>query len=81
MDSVRAGDSCELCKKSYKDQHGWGLECLNCISKLPNDFNYDIAARFCHACLLEEKRKEMPLAQMGTRRCPQCSAELLDSIL
>lgn len=78
---VRAGDCCELCKRNYKDEHRWGLECPNCISKLPNDKDYQIAARFCHDCLLQVKRKEIPLAQMGTRRCPQCGAELMDSIL
>jgi len=78
---VRAGDCCELCKRNYKGEHRWGLECPNCISKLPNDRDYDIAARFCDSCLLEEKRKVIPLARMGTGSCPQCGAELLDSIL
>jgi len=78
---VRAGDYCELCKRNYENDHRWGLECPKCISKLPNDRDYDILARFCHSCLLEEKRKEIPLAQMGSRRCPQCGAGLSDSIL
>lgn len=79
--NVRAGDCCELCHRNYEDEHSWGLECPNCISKLPNDEDYDILVRFCHSCLLEEKRKEIPSARMGTRRCPQCGAELSDSIL
>lgn len=69
-DEIRAGDCCELCKKHFEGQHGWGRECGGgCKSLLPNDRFYSIAARFCHDCT-------------GNRNtCPQCGALLLRSIL
>ncbi|MFC2019039.1 hypothetical protein ACFLU4_03680 [Chloroflexota bacterium] len=69
--NVRAGDCCDLCKRNYEGEHNWGFECPNCISKLPNDLDFQILARFCRDCR----------PRMDGVGCPYCGAALTDSIL
>lgn len=70
---VRAGDCCELCRKNYSGNHGWGEECSGgCTSALPNDAPYSISARYCHSCIN---------TKLMRHQCPRCGAPLLDSIL
>lgn len=66
-EACRAGDCCEQCHTDYSGQRNWGYECNNCISELPNDATYKIAARYCKNC--------------AGMFCPKCGGDFLNSIL
>lgn len=75
-DIAIAGACCEICGKVFKTGI-LGRECPECVSKLPNQRDYSILARFCIDCLGGNSADPFS----GSVTCPQCGARLENSVL
>lgn len=75
-DIAIAGACCEICGKVFKTGI-LGRECPECMSKLPNQRDYSILARFCVDCLGGNSADPFS----GSVTCPQCGARLENSVL